>query len=336
MESINLVKVRRGNHIESVHRGHVAVVDSNGNLMNFAGNPYGKVYARSSMKPVQTIPLIETGAADTYEFSDADLSLCCASHNGESMHTDRVLEILKRIGLKDNSLQCGTHPPRWEETYKKLIREGKEITPLYNNCSGKHTGMLATAKYMNEPIETYYRVDHPVQQRILTAVSEICDYPKEDIEIGIDGCGVPVHGLPLINLAFGYAVMANPEKLNKKRAETVKRITNAMIAAPEMVGGTNRFCTDFMKTGKGRFFGKAGAEAVYCIGDKETGLGIAIKVEDGNGRAMYPVAVEVLNQLGLLTEHQIEDLMNHYKPKLRNARKEEIGQLIPDFTLQKA
>ncbi|MFD1037397.1 asparaginase [Virgibacillus byunsanensis] len=334
MESSNLVNVQRGNHIESSHQVHIAVVDSNGTLLHHAGNPKGKVYARSSMKPLQAIPIVETGAADHYRFSDADLSLCTASHNGEAMHTERVLSILERVGLEDNKLQCGTHIPRWQDTYKNLILNNKDVTPLYNNCSGKHTGMLATAKFMGEPIETYYSENHPVQQRIIQVISEMCDYSKEEIEIGIDGCGVPVHGLPLDRLAYGFSRMANPKTLGDQRQNTVRRITKAMTEAPEMVGGTNRFCSDFMTVGEGRFFGKAGAEGVYCIGDTETGIGIAAKVADGNGRAVYPAVMEVLVQLELLTNDQIEQLEEYYHPKLRNARNEIIGELIPTFQLK--
>ncbi len=335
MESINLVNVQRGNHIESRHRGHVAVVDAKGKLLFSAGNPNAIVYARSSMKPFQAIPVVETGVADAYEFSDADLSLCCASHNAESMHTDRVLEILNRVGIGDHTLQCGTHVPRWPDTYKKLILEGKEVTPLYNNCSGKHTGMLATAIHMNEPIDTYYDVNHPVQQRILQVISDMCEYPKEKIELGVDGCGVPVHGLPLTNIALGYANMANPQHLPSERAVAVKRVTKAMVHAPEMVGGTNRFCSEFMKIGNGRLFGKVGAEGVYCIGDLKTGIGIAIKIEDGNERAIYPATVEVLHQLNLLNESQLQELSEFHRPSLKNARQEVIGELIPSFSLTK-
>lgn len=330
----NLVEVLRGNRVESSHHVHVAVVDSTGNLLHRVGNVNQKIYARSSMKPIQAIPIIETGAADYYEFSDEDLSLCTASHNGEKMHTDRVLSILKRIGLDVSDLKCGTHNPRWEETYKNLILNNEKVTALYNNCSGKHAGMLATAKFMKEPIETYYSLDHPVQHRIVKTISEICDYPEKDIEIGIDGCGVPVHGLPLARLAYGFARMAHPETLGTEREKHVRQITNAMITAPEMVGGTDRFCTDFMTAGRGRFFGKAGAEGVYCIGDNETGLGIAIKVEDGNGRATYPTAVETLVQLGLLNDDQIEELKEYHHPQLKNARNEVIGELIPSFQLE--
>lgn len=334
MDSTKLVDVTRGNLIESSHKGHIAVVDCKGKILYYAGNPKAKVFARSSMKPIQAIPVVETGAADHYHFSDADLSLCCASHNGEKMHTDRVLSILTRANMDDTCLKCGTHIPRWQDTYKELIIDGKDVTPLFNNCSGKHTGMLATAKHMNETIENYYDLKHPVQQRILSAVSEMTEYPKEGIEIGIDGCGVPVHGVPLERLAYGYARMAKPDELPEQRRNTIKRITTAMVNAPEMVGGTDRFCTDFMVVGRGRFFGKAGAEGVYCIGDLITGIGIAIKVEDGNPRAVYPAAVEVLKQLNLLTEQQLEELKDYYHPKLRNARNEVIGELVPNLKLE--
>ncbi|MBM7693863.1 L-asparaginase II [Peribacillus deserti] len=333
MDSMQLVQVTRGSIIESAHRGHIAVVDSKGELLFYAGNPEKIVFARSSMKPIQAIPVVETGAADRFKLDDADLSLCCASHSGEVMHTGRVHSILGRAGLEASHLQCGTHIPHWPDSYIQLMKEGKEVTPLYNNCSGKHTGMLVTAKHLHESVEDYYELSHPVQQRILSAVSEMTNYPAEKIEIGIDGCGVPVHGLPLKNIAFAYARMANPHLLSDDRKLSVRRITKSLIAAPEMVGGTERFCTDFMKAGNGRFFGKAGAEGVYCIGDLETGIGIAIKIEDGNGRAVYPAAVETLKQLNLLSSQQLEELKGYCQPKLVNARKESVGELIPDFQL---
>ena len=331
-----LVKVSRGNLVESLHRGHVAVVNSKGELLYALGNPQEVVYARSSMKPLQAIPIVETGAAEHFNFDHADLSLACASHNGEDQHTNRVLSILDRAELTFSDLQCGTHNPRWQDTYEALIKANGEVTAIYNNCSGKHSGMLATAKHMNESTSDYYKIDHPVQQRIMEAISDLTEVPKEDIEIGIDGCGVPVHGIPLQHLALGFAKMADPVQLPAKRQEAINKITVAMMEAPEMVGGTDRFCTDFMRALDGRMFGKAGAEGVYCIGDKETGIGIALKIEDGNGRATSPVAVEVLLQLGLLTEQQQVELGSYHYPKLRNARKEEIGELRPEFRLEHA
>ncbi|WP_102273691.1 asparaginase [Cytobacillus massiliigabonensis] len=335
MSSTNLVDVYRGRRIESSHCGHIAVVNSTGELLYSAGDPYRVTYARSSVKPIQAIPVVETGAADYYELSAPDLSLCCASHSGEAQHTDRVQSILKRAGMNDEALQCGTHIPHAQDTYKSLLAQGKDLTPLYNNCSGKHSGMLITAKFMDETVEDYYLPDHPVQQRILQTISEVTDYPLEKIEIGTDGCGVPVHALPLERLAYGFARMADSKTLGEKRASAVNRITEAMMDYPEMVGGTGRFCTDFMKESNGRLFGKAGAEGVYLIGDKETGIGIAIKMEDGNGRAVYPAALETLRQAGLMGEDQINRLMHHYRPVLKNARQESIGELVPAFTLRK-
>jgi L-asparaginase II len=328
-----LVKVSRGGLVESLHRGHIAVVNSKGELLYAKGNPQEVVYARSSMKPLQAIPIVETGAADHFHFDHADLSLTCASHNGEDQHTNRVQSILERAELTFADLQCGTHNPRWQETYEALVKAGGEVTAIYNNCSGKHSGMLATAKHMNESTSDYYKLDHPVQQRIIEAISDLTEVPKEEIEIGIDGCGVPVHGIPLESLALGFAKMADPSLLPIKRQEAIHRITTAMMEAPEMVGGTERFCSDFMRVLEGRMFGKAGAEGVYCIGDKETGIGIAIKIEDGNGRATSPVTVEVLSQLGLLGKLQLEQLQSYHYPQLRNCRKEQIGELRPAFTL---
>ncbi|CAM3273763.1 asparaginase [Filibacter tadaridae] len=336
MKAERLVDVVRGGNVESEHWGHIAVVDSKGNLLYSKGNPDRVTYARSSMKPLQAIPIVETGAADHFEFDPADLSLSCASHNGEDQHTNRVKNILSRLDLTTDSLKCGTHPPRWKETYEALIKADKEITPEYNNCSGKHSGMLTTAKHMNESLEDYYKLDHPVQKRILEVISDISEIPADDIEIGIDGCGVPVHGIPLKNLALSFAKMADPVSFPTKRKNAIEKITSAMMAAPEMVGGTDRFCSDFMRIEDGRMFGKAGAEGVYCIGDLETGLGIAIKIEDGNGRGVYPAAVEVLKQLDLLNEEQCEQLHSYLYPDLKNARDEVIGQLRPNFKLENA
>jgi len=336
MDADHLVDVVRGNIVESEHWGHIAVVNSEGEVLYSKGNPNKVTFARSSMKPLQAIPIVETGAADTYQLEPADLSLACASHSGEDQHTDRVKTILNKLGLTTESLKCGTHPPRWQETYERLMKSGTEITAEYNNCSGKHSGMLTTAIHMGESLEDYYKTDHPVQKRIIEVISDLTETPVDEIEIGIDGCGVPVHGIPLKNLALGFAKMANPVSQPEKRKKAIEEVTSAMMVAPEMVGGTDRFCSDFMRIEDGRMFGKAGAEGVYCIGDLETGLGIAIKIEDGNGRATSPVAVEVLKQLGLLTDEQQELLKEYHYPSLKNARQEIIGQLRPAFSLKNA
>lgn len=336
VESEILTEVSRGPLVESKHRGHIAVMNVEGQLLFFNGNPNEITFARSSMKPLQAIPIVETGAADAFQFAYADLSLACASHNGEKQHTDRVKDILGRLDLSIADLKCGTHPPRWREADEELIQSGGKITEIYNNCSGKHSGMLATAKHMNEEIEDYYKIDHPVQQRILEVISDLTEVPKDDIQIGIDGCGVPVHGVPLKSLALSFAKMAAPNNQPESRKKAIEQVTKAMIEAPEMVAGTDRFCTDLMRVANGRLFGKVGAEGVFCIGDLETGIGIALKIEDGGGRATSPAAVEVLKQLGLLTENQFEQLKDYHYPKLKNARREDIGEIRPVFQLKNA
>ena len=333
MNAENLVDVIRGNLIESKHLGHIAIVDYTGRLIASKGNVNSIVFARSSMKPLQAIPIIETGAYDSYQLIPADLSLCCASHNGEEQHTERVLSILEKANLVESSLQCGTHIPRWDEAYRKIIIENRKVTPVYNNCSGKHSGMLITAKHLNEPIDSYYSMEHPVQKRILQVISDLAEIPKEEIQIGVDGCGVPVHGIPLNKIALAYAKMAKPDNLPDTRKNSISQIVHAMMEAPEMVGGTNRFCTDFMNVVKGNMFGKAGAEGVYCIGDLRSGIGIAIKIEDGNSRAASPVAVEVMKQLSMLSEREIKELKEYHLPTLKNARNENVGSLQANFLL---
>ncbi|UOQ94552.1 asparaginase [Halobacillus shinanisalinarum] len=332
-----VIEVHRGGRMESSHFGHAAIVNTDGDLLYSIGNPQRVTYARSSVKPIQTIPIVETGAADYYNLQDKDLALFCSSHSSEEQHTSTVSNLLKRAGLYEENLQCGSHIPFSDDVYRSLIQQKQEPTPLYSNCSGKHTGMLLTAKYLGESLDDYYKQEHPVQQRILNTMAEAAQYPKAEIAIGLDGCGVPVFGLPIDKLAHTFARLARPEAFGEKRANAVARITGAMTKHPEMVAGTDRFCTDFMNVGSGRFFGKLGAESVYCIGDKETGLGIAVKIEDGDyKRALYPFVMEILVQLNILTDSQVQGLDKYYQPKIRNARNEIIGEIIPSFVLEKS
>lgn len=332
---MNLVaNVYRGDAVESTHLGHVAVVDANGNLLYSYGDPHRQTFARSSMKPIQAIPVIETGTADKFGLEPADLSLCCASHSGEPRHRSRAMEMLIRAGQPEEMLQCGTHVPRDEESYKELIRAGKPLTPIYSNCSGKHAGMIATAVHMGEEVATYHLPEHPVQQRILDAVVDLTSYPKDKIVLGTDGCGVPVHRLPLAHYAWAYAKMARPDVIeNPTRRQAVDRITDAMIAHPEMVGGNNRYCTDLMTAFAGRVFGKAGAESVYCLGDRQTGIGIAVKIEDGGPRAIYAVVNEVLRQLGIGTDGPLEKLAEYTNPIVKNMSGKAVGRIETAFTL---
>lgn len=330
-----VANVYRGEQIESSHLGHIAVVDQHGNLLYSYGDPDRLTFARSSMKPLQAIPIVETGTADRYQLEPADLSLCCASHSGEPRHRTRAMSMLERAGQPEATLQCGTHVPRHEESYKELIRAGKSLTPVYSNCSGKHAGMIATATHMGEDVASYHLLEHPVQQRILDVVADITGYPREKITLGIDGCGVPVHRLPLVNYAWAFAKLAKPEVIhNPVRQHAARRIVEAMVAHPEMVGGESRYCTDLMNAFGGRIFGKAGAESVYCLGDRERGIGIAVKIEDGGARAIYPVVNEVLRQLGIGMDGALKTLHAYTNPPITNMSGSVVGRVETTFQLQ--
>jgi L-asparaginase II len=330
-----LVEVRRGGIVESRHFGDLAIVNRQGRLLWYAGDPYRVTFARSSAKPWQTVPLIETGAADAFQMTTEEIALSCASHSGEEQHVGRVLAFLERIGISPEKLQCGAHAPYHAPSYEELLRSGREVTAVHNNCSGKHAGMLALAKFLKADLDTYLNLDHPVQQQILNAVSELCEVAKEDIAIGIDGCGVPVFGLPVIRMAHAYAKLADPSGLPERRQAALTRICQAMLAHPNLVAGTERFCTALMEAGGGAIVGKAGAEGIYCVGLPEAGIGLALKVDDGNARAAYPAVVEALRQAGLVSDRVVESLQAFHNPELKNHKGTVVGEISPVLRLHK-
>ncbi|MGE5701595.1 MAG: asparaginase [Clostridia bacterium] len=330
-----LVVVKRGNHIESTHKGSIAVVDWQGNLLYGAGDITRMTFTRSALKPVQAIPVIQSGAADRFLMNDKEIAILCGSHNGEEQHTQVVNSMLFRIGLAEDNLQCGAHPPYSQESYLELVKKQIEPSQIHNNCSGKHTGMLALALHLESDISTYHKMEHPVQRKVLEALLELAELTEEQVISGIDGCGVPNFGLPLNKMAQVFAKLANPEHLHPQSLkQAIKRITHAMQQYPEMVSGTNEFCTEVMKVCKSKLIAKAGAEGVYCLGLLDKGIGIAIKAEDGNLRSAYPAAVEVLKQLGELTPQELEALESFHTPVIKNRKGEHVGRVEPVFQLK--
>lgn len=330
-----LVEVTRGPLVENQHRGHVAVVDWQGKLLYSAGDPRHITYWRSSAKPFQALPVIESGAVDHFSLTPKELALFCASHNGEAMHTETVLGIFAKIGQDPSLLQCGVHMPYHAETAKAMTERCEVATTLHCNCSGKHSGMLTLVTHMGWDPATYLERDHPLQQRILDYIADCSSYPREDIAIGVDGCGVPVHGLPIYNMALAYARLVKPQGQGQVRVEACERVTAAMLAHPEMVGGTDRFCTDLMRVSQGTLVGKAGAAGVYCVGIIKEGIGIAVKCEDGASRGRDAVVVEILRQLDYLSEEQVLALEKYHRPKNINHRQEKCGEVVPVVELVK-
>jgi L-asparaginase II len=280
-----LVEVTRGGMVESRHAVRAAIADAEGTIVDEFGDTEALIYPRSAIKPIQALPLIETGAADACFAARHELALACASHTSEAAHVSAVAAWLKRLGLDETALECGAHRPSYWKAADALAARGATPTPLHNNCSGKHAGFLATAVHLGEDPRGYIGPDHPVQQRVRRAMESVCGAPLADAPTGVDGCGIPIYGMALAAFAVGLARMACADRFaDAARAQAARRIVEAMIAAPEMVAGSERLDTDVMAAGDA-IACKTGAEGVHAAILTKTGLGVACKAEDGAARA---------------------------------------------------
>jgi L-asparaginase II len=331
-----VVRVYRGEGLESVHHGSVAVVDSRGKLTHYVGDPEFPTQARSEAKPFQLIPLLRTGAADHFGFSDRQLAIMCGSHTGTEEHVEVVKTNLAAADLDENHLKCGTHPPIHYLIDKKLPREGEEFSQLQHNCSGKHSGFLALTRFLGEDPDTYIDPNGKTQQLVFDAISEMYDYPRDKITIGIDGCSAPVFGMPIKQAAIAFVRLANQIADDPKLKAILKRIKTAMTTYPEMVSGPGRFDLALAQTFPGNVVNKIGAEAVEGIGFSDPPIGIAVKILDGNVRALYPTVIEVLRQLKLLDGVDTAHLKPFMNPEIKNWRGLVAGRIVTDFELKKA
>ncbi len=339
-----LVQVTRGGITESRHRGHIVAVEPDGTIAAYIGVPETVTYLRSSAKPHQAIPLLASGAADRFGFNEKEIALACASHSGESIHTEIAASMLKKIGLGPEALKCGIHEPFSLEAARRLREEGEEPNVLQNNCSGKHAGMLALALHLGAPTDTYDEATNPVQLAIGKTISAFSGIPIEDIAVGIDGCGVPVFGITLKAMALMYArLVSTPAEFDDKTRSACARIVSAMTTYPELVGGTSdRLDTEIMRAAPGRLVSKVGAEGVYTVGvlpgeDWPRGLGLALKIEDGDDhRARPTVVIESLRQLGILVDESLEAVSRYAFFPVRNRRGDVVGEVSPEFKLNRA
>ena len=329
-----LVNVYRGELVESIHNGAIAVAAPDGEMLASVGQPEQKTFWRSAAKPVQAIPLVADGVADYYGLTDQEIAVISASHSGEELHIELVRSILDKIGLDETALKCGTHYPYNKEAKEKLVSAGKEPTEIYNNCSGKHSGLLALCQYNDWDIQNYFALEHPLQQVLLKYIALISGVRKEEIITGEDGCGVVVYGLPITRMARAYARLANPEYLPADLEPAVARIRDAMIKNPDAVGGTGRFNTDLMEATGEYLVAKVGAEGVFSLGIKG-GPGITIKIGDGNKRAIPPVIMSLLKEFIKLSKEEEAALKKYEEPLITNHRNHEVGKIVPTFKLNK-
>ena len=347
-----LFEVTRGNLVESVHYGSIAVVDSNGKLISSYGDPKTVAFLRSSAKPFQVLPFVERGGVEYFGLTPRELSVSCASHEGSDMHVKTVEGIQKKIGVDESALQCGIHMPGDVESFKSLIIHNKQPTPNQNNCSGKHTAMLAHAKMRVLPLENYLDINHPIQQDILATFAEMCLLPMKEVELGTDGCSAPNFAVPLTNAALAMARLCDPRELSQERASACRKITSAMTTYPEMISAYGEFDEQLMRVGEGKIVCKRGAEGYQLIGllpgvlkPDSPGLGIALKVSDGDASRMSfdlvhfarvrpAVTLEILRQLGVLSSQQEQALISFGPVKpITNHRGLITGQSRPVFEL---
>lgn len=314
------VQVWRGPLAESEHRVACAVADADGRLVAGWGELSRPVYPRSAVKPLQALPLVETGAADRFAVGDPELALACASHGGEPVHVETARRWLDRIGLSADDLECGSHWPSHEASMRNLVARGETPSALHNNCSGKHAGMLTTARHLGEPHQGYVSSIHPVQRRIRAILEDLGGASLADAPIGIDGCSIPTLGMPLDALARAMARLGTPDGLAPARAAACRRIAAAMLAHPYMVAGEGRVCTALMQAGGGRILSKAGAEGVYMAALPHRGIGIAVKALDGGARAANAALGAVLEHLGVLDDAIRAAIAPFAQPTLANWR----------------
>ncbi|RKX28603.1 MAG: asparaginase [Candidatus Zixiibacteriota bacterium] len=330
-----LARVYRGEAVEAVHYGAIAIVDGDGKLTHYVGDPHQPFMTRSSIKPFQIMPLLVSGAADHYGFTQRQLAIMCGSHTGSDDHYEVVMSNLRLAGNEPEDLQCGCHWPLGMMIDKKYPLDGEDKDPVRHNCSGKHSGFLALARFLDEAKEEYLNPNSQVQRMVKQILSDFCEYPEDKMPVGIDGCSAPNYPLPLFNLALGFMKIANLQSGGGVSADILSRIRDAMTTYPEMVSGEKRFDFDLARSFPSRLICKVGAESIEIIGLSDPPLGITIKIHDGNQRALGAVCVSVLKQLGIIKNMKDYPLLaKHERPEIRNYRDTLTGHISAEFELK--
>jgi len=335
--TVPMVLSTRGDLVETVHRGAAAVVDAEGDLLAHAGDPGAVFFVRSSAKPIQAVAAAEAGAFDKFDYTEAQIALAAASHSGEVAHIVEVDATLAKLGVSEDALVCAAAYPLYGPRRDEMVRAGDPPTRRHNNCSGKHCAMIAAALAKGEPIEDYWKPEHPHQKRILRLFAEMAGIGARKIRVAPDGCGVPNFALPLRNMALAFARLADPSGLGTERREACRRITGAMVHYPYLVGGSERFDTVMIAAGKGRWVCKGGALGYFAAGviagERAPALGLALKIESGDHQAACIAALEIFRQLDLLDDEALERLAPWREVPVTNALDVRVGEKRADFRL---
>jgi L-asparaginase II len=301
-----LVEALRGRSVESAHRGAIAIVDAGGHVHTALGDIERPIFPRSAVKVLQALPLVASGAAERWQLSDEELALACASHGGEPVHAQTAAQMLAKAGVDVQALECGTHWPYFDGAIKAMAAAGQAPSALHNNCSGKHAGFVCLGCLMAEQgsddrrafLRGYVKPDHPVMREVTASLQAATGYDLAHAAVGTDGCSIPTYAIPLRHLAQAFARVATGQGLSAGHARAAQRLRQAVAAAPYMVAGSGRFDTRVMQHFGARVFCKVGAEGVHCAALPELGLGVAIKMDDGNNaRACEVAQAAVLQRL---------------------------------------
>lgn len=342
---VPLVECTRGKLVESVHYGALSIVNSDGVTLMALGDQKAKIFLRSSAKPFQALAFLEHGGAGAFKLEPREVALLCASHSGTDEHVQALNALQAKIGIREEDLLCGTHAPYHRETAARMQVQDEPLTHNRHNCSGKHTGMLAFARLLGAPLDTYLDPTHPVQRAILRSFAEMCSAAENEIELGTDGCSAPVFAVPLPAAALAYARLCQPEGLPEQRAAACRLITRAMSAHGFMVAGPGRFDTILMAEFGEKVIAKSGAEGYLGMGvlpgsarQQHCGIGMAIKISDGDAgdRARSVVGLEILRALGVLQEKDLASLKPFTAEKITNQRGLMVGEIRPTAALREA
>jgi L-asparaginase II len=328
--AVPLLRVERGEVEEGIQRGHLAAVDARGTLVAAAGDPSRLTYFRSCAKPFQAIAALRTGIVERFRLTDEHVAIICASHNGEPRHVAVVRDLLAHVEIDESTLQCGAHWPYDESAASVVRREMAEPLAVFNNCSGKHSGMLAAARVLQAPLASYLEPSHPVQQRIRQVVEEFTGCATADVAYGVDGCSAPNAAVPLSAMASSFARLVTADDAAAKTA------VHAMTTHPFLVGGTKRFDTALMEVTEGRLLAKGGAAGAHCTADRRSGVGLALKLEDVDGTWVSAAVVAALTGLGWLASGEQLALDRFAHPTLRNHKGLEVGRVRPLLDLKKS
>ena len=337
-----LVNVIRGGAVESSHRGAVAVLGADGTQVAALGDIERPIFSRSAVKVLQALPLVASGAAERLGLTDDELAIACASHNGEPVHTDTAARMLAKAGLDASALECGAHWPYLDTAARALAAHGGAPTALHNNCSGKHAGFLCLACAMHggrpdlqQYVRGYVQPAHPVMREVTAALQAATGYDLENAACATDGCSIPTFAIPLCHLAQAFARVGTGIGLSMGHAKAATRLRRAVAASPHLVAGAGRFDTRVMQRLGARVFCKVGAEGVYCAALPERGLGVAIKIDDGNNaRACEVVMAAVIEALVALDDAETVFMRSFSDAALTNWNGIEVGRLSATASLR--